>query len=1093
MSTKYNFVVDRINTMDSWNGNFNPTYAGGGITSYQAGTFAATDPIRRDHGSLWLYDGQTQRLVFGRERSEIAATSLIRYVYAAPAEYQAYTPTTPTTPFGRLTQRIAIVGNPDLILNNVDWANYVVQNYYGRLSGPDGNRFKQYVDHAFVYDSPYTELEELRLGNRGTAKVASTKFDYNFYSRKYENLLQQTPGGFSTLYPHIYSLYYEKERGLGLPGDTRVSLLEPTINNPSYDEDFVYNDFVTLNRNLPRVFIDTIRFDPTSYGGSGREEKAGEKDIGKYFGEWSDFFAMYLNGSAGANTNESLAIMRNKYKNIILSKGSVSEYQTFFKFKELYPMFSEISFPSLDSPPSVTPDRSLEIPFSLNTAVAPLPMNVIQNVWYESRNVASSAGLDYTFSLRTGEEHQSFDAVSAISPNQETQRKIFDLTSFTIDCRDDEITVEPKGDPNSYVLFERVQEARGSIYDPETGLRTVTDDPTDDETDTLFETSDGLLGVTSYLIDTISQAVQTSLRSYSEILSGSTSAAKSAFYVVNKYEHDFQNDTRGDLVQTYVIPESKAGMPPRIDLADTQVQYDRSYEYEVLQNTIVVGSNIKIKNLFLPRGSTTGDPGGLGALDGPASISLSSLGALTPGGRTLAEMDILDEDPSTSLTGDTAPTFTGETYPSRFTLYTAYTAEMDIQIEPSVQIIEMPYAVYKPSWSPTDGSFGVGTILDNPSVSPDVDIVPYRGLNDRLLFNLASGIGSRRSLVSALNRNDELYLSKLRAMNIDEDDASIIFENDDPSVAFEIYRLDKKPRSYEDFRNRQLVSLDTSRAETGFRKAAAASFVDSIKPNRKYYYIFTSRDFHGHMSQPTQVYEVELVDNDGAVYPVIRIVPFPTASDFKTDQKKMRRFLQVNPQLMQTIFNEQETGIARTGDSEDSPTTAPYGDSISLGFQDDRIWGREFKIRLTSKQTGKKIDFNINVKKEYDDRRPVNIDYELPGEGTTINLDDPGSGGESGGYGGDLPPVGGPSGGGPYIATGPGTAAGPYSDDPPPSHGPSGPPGGGTPGLGLGPLGLPGDGEYESPRGDEPVPGAGPGRRQRRDDSSVEEGETEPV
>ena len=175
-------------------------------------------------------------------------------------------------------------------------------------------------------------------------------------------------------------------------------------------------------------------------------------------------------------------------------------------------------------------------------------------------------------------------------------------------------------------------------------------------------------------------------------------------------------------------------------------------------------------------------------------------------------------------------------------------------------------------------------------------MIPYRGVNDRLLFNLASGIGSRRSLVSALNTNDELYLNKLRAMNVDPDDASIIFENDDPSVAFEIYRLDKKPRSYEDFRNRQLVSLDTSRAETGFRKAAAASFVDSIEPNRKYYYIFTSRDFHGHMSQPTQVYEVELVDNDGAVYPVIRIVPFPTASDFKTDQKKMRRSSHKNSQ-----------------------------------------------------------------------------------------------------------------------------------------------------------------------------------------------------
>ena len=243
-------------------------------------------------------------------------------------------------------------------------------------------------------------------------------------------------------------------------------------------------------------------------------------------------------------------------------------------------------------------------------------------VWYESRNVGSSEENNYTFSLRTGEEHQSFSSVSAVSPNQETQRKIFDLTSFTIDCIGDMLTVEPKGNPNSYVFFKRVQEARGPIYDPETGLRTVVDEPFAEETDLLSDLPDGLLQIAEYLRDTISQAVQTSLRSYSEILSGSTSATKSAFYVVNKYEHDFENDTRGDLVQTYVIPESvnnvtqdSSGMSPMINLADTQVEYDRSYEYEVLQNTIVVGSRVKIKNLFLEGPpSTYGDVGSTGSV-----------------------------------------------------------------------------------------------------------------------------------------------------------------------------------------------------------------------------------------------------------------------------------------------------------------------------------------------------------------------------------------------------------------------------------------------------------------------------------------------
>jgi hypothetical protein len=208
-----------------------------------------------------------------------------------------------------------------------------------------------------------------------------------------------------------------------------------------------------------------------------------------------------------------------------------------------------------------------------------------------------------------------------------------------------------------------------------------------------------------------------------------------------------------------------------------------------------------------------------------------------------------------------------------------------------------------------------------------------------------------------------------------------------------VYRLDQKPTKYEDFENHRVAEITTDLATTGFRKLSSAAYRDKIQPNRKYYYIFRSVDLHGHASRPSPIYEVELADNDGAVYPVIRLAEFPTLSDYRTNEKKLTRFLQINPQLAQTLLNEEETGTWHTSGGS---TTAPNDPAISLGFQDQRIWGRTFKVRLTSRKTGKKMDININMKKEYDPTRPMVLTYDLPTAATPISTDDTGGIGTTG-------------------------------------------------------------------------------------------------
>ena len=46
------------------------------------------------------------------------------------------------------------------------------------------------------------------------------------------------------------------------------------------------------------------------------------------------------------------------------------------------------------------------------------------------------------------------------------------------------------------------------------------------------------------------------------------------------------------------------------------------------------------------------------------------------------------------------------------------------------------------------------------------------------------------------------------------------------------------------------------------------------------------------------------------------------------------------------------------------------GEHVYLGITDDPVWNKKFKIRVTSKSTGRKIDYNFTMRT----RTPVRIE-----------------------------------------------------------------------------------------------------------------------
>jgi len=266
---------------------------------------------------------------------------------------------------------------------------------------------------------------------------------------------------------------------------------------------------------------------------------------------------------------------------------------------------------------------------------------------------------------------------------------------------------------------------------------------------------------------------------------------------------------------------------------------------------------------------------------------------------------------------------------------------LPVEYEPSVQLVESLYHEWE------------GPMLDNPPVPPRVDIYPYAGINNKLLILFQDSTGEFLLDPIALNSDDEAAIEIIRdAQKIA--DGPILFKSDDAAENFEIYKigprkssspLATKPRSYRDFKQLTPITVKDT------------AYVDTIVPNRKYYYTFRTKDIHGHFSNPTAVYEIEMVDTGNSIYPVITTIDMDPQPSLEDTTKPVRKYLYIAPALEQTVINNLEA-------IEEFDTVEPAPQPI-LGLDEKSVWGKKLKIKLISKSTGKEININVQFRTKH--------------------------------------------------------------------------------------------------------------------------------
>lgn len=247
-------------------------------------------------------------------------------------------------------------------------------------------------------------------------------------------------------------------------------------------------------------------------------------------------------------------------------------------------------------------------------------------------------------------------------------------------------------------------------------------------------------------------------------------------------------------------------------------------------------------------------------------------------------------------------------------------------------------------------------VLDNPPVSPEVEFIPYKGINDKIKVIMNSGVGRYTLPYEIVEFEEQAQVHDIQlAQNRKHTDIELRYETDDYPAFYEIRRTTTKPKSYRDFAGKLIQQISTSRSDL---IASGVGFDDKIKPNNKYYYCIRSVDNHGHVSYPSPIYEVEMVDDKGSVYPIVRVCEFEKERKSQP-QIGAKRYIRIKPSMPQTILNEEASGIVDANSVKDI-------NNITLGVADESVWDRKFKIRLVSKSTGRKIDFNIKFKHEHD-------------------------------------------------------------------------------------------------------------------------------
>ena len=828
-------------------------------------------------------------------------------------------------------------------------------------------------DHCFAYEVPYsTDREQAEQVNHPHAMYVDVEASYNYYLPGYEELIKNESISESIL-PSLLISAAEELSPLRF-GAYVGGQLEPL-------EDFKkrridsYHEFVTLNENIEDVFIDTFRkWDVAGFTAHGTPKLAYdyintslEEDRGNYFEKWVKVFTDFASDSTPlevfAEFKKDVYELEKKWKNQMIFVGTDSEgtsptvpgkyfIHDFESRKFMFPMQVTIKIGTQsekypDAHKLLTLLHKHGVVYSLlktiKEKVSGNESERVMRFWDDRRTEDSNASL---FDLYNTEKYQEAfkwgdpDVFPEGGPEKFSLR-FYGRPDIPGSLNEIGATYLPStwvaAFDNGADIYSYYTETAGDFYPPILASF---------NTDSLPR----VMYIPQYwqwanFKDELNDLVKEKTRTYQEIVEGKLACTEILFWRVEKIEikTNVYGEPVANTIQNFFITDPFELNEFR--LVDTQVKYGKFYTYKVYAWKAVFGTEYtylplnvhvadqmvkQIEEIVPPhdipppdelgggrqRGQEKGSPGEAPMVKKAWDFDIS---LITPG-----NPDVTDGIPDWQLL-------------------------LNVASWPSIKIIECPWFTSSPV-----------VILDKPPLPPRVKFIQYQAIDNTYLIYLKSAVGQTKRFFDLILPEDyEIGLKMitnqkaLEVAGLQEESELLIFESDDPASSFEIFVIGPDPmtdvtvppESYFDFSKgeRIIIPLDY---------AASATYRPAIKPNKIYYYTCRSTDIHGNMSFPSPIYKVQLTNDGGAVYLTTEVYEFPKPK--KIMKKTMRKYLNITPAMHQSTMQYFEERALRTWIHKEP----------SFGEIDDTLFnnGKKYKIRLTSKNSGRKIDINVGFK-----------------------------------------------------------------------------------------------------------------------------------
>ena len=258
-----------------------------------------------------------------------------------------------------------------------------------------------------------------------------------------------------------------------------------------------------------------------------------------------------------------------------------------------------------------------------------------------------------------------------------------------------------------------------------------------------------------------------------------------------------------------------------------------------------------------------------------------------------------------------------------------------LAVSPSMQLIETPFF--------TDSC----VLIQPPQPVPDIEFHNNKNIENEIKIVMKLNANVYKNTFVPLDPSETSQNDLVAKYNKNETKNYFHYETE--HALFEIFRMDHQPRNYE-----QVAGFKIAEVKNPVSSITAV-FKDNIVIDRDYYYVVRSINTHGLLSNPTPIYRVKQLKDANETFIESEVVGFFEDDDTQATLK-FQKLLQLVPSSLHTIYDLNKESLL------DSPSLKGKIDKVTLGIAEEPIWGKKFKLRITSTDSGKKMDLNVTVK-----------------------------------------------------------------------------------------------------------------------------------